>query len=115
MLIKFNFTKRRFFNVEYVCDNGKILRCGYTTGACATGGAIASAKYLLTGDSPTTVEVVTPNGKVLSIPISKLESIPHGADCTIIKDGGDDIDVTNGIEIITHVELTNQGITIDYY
>jgi cobalt-precorrin-5B (C1)-methyltransferase len=47
------------------------------------------------------------------IPISKVESTTTGVVCTVVKDGGDDIDVTNGIEILTSVSLADHGITID--
>lgn len=99
--------------MEYVCDNGRILKCGYTTGACATAGAIACAKYLLEGDTTSYVDILTPNGKVLTIPITRLVTTTTSATCTVIKDGGDDIDVTNGIEVITQVQLVANGITID--
>jgi cobalt-precorrin-5B (C1)-methyltransferase len=97
---------------SYVCDNGKILKCGYTTGSCATAGAVACAKYLLEGETSPTVEILTPNGTVLNIPISNVEPSHDGVSCTVIKDGGDDIDVTHGIGIVTTVKLTSFGVDI---
>jgi cobalt-precorrin-5B (C1)-methyltransferase len=97
---------------EYVCDNGKVLRCGYTTGSCVTAGAVACAKYLLEGVTLERVEVSAPNDRVLSIPIARVEALEDSATSTVIKDGGDDMDVTNGLEIVTRVSLVPHGITI---
>lgn len=99
--------------MDYICDNGKILKCGYTTGSCATAGAKAGAIYLLEGYCPNSVEISAPNNKILTIPIAKCEPINNGVSCTVIKDGGDDIDITNGIDIVTTVTLTDSGIYID--
>ncbi|MGN1412173.1 MAG: cobalt-precorrin-5B (C(1))-methyltransferase CbiD [Oscillospiraceae bacterium] len=98
---------------EYICDNGKILKCGYTTGSCATAGALASATYLLEGYFPKSVNILAPNSKVLTIPIEGYKVTEDGISCTVLKDGGDDIDITNGIEVVTTVKKVNEGINID--
>lgn len=66
-----------------------------------TGGAAAAAIWLTTGKCPDVVRVDTPIGKTLY-----LDVIPKSpGTCGIVKDAGDDPDVTHGSEIITTVEL----------
>lgn len=79
----------------------KKLREGVSTGSCMTGGAAAAALWLTTGKCPDVVRVDTPIGKTLY-----LDVIPKApGTCAIIKDAGDDPDVTHGSEIITRVDL----------
>lgn len=70
-----------------------------------TAGALASVIWQISGSCPERVTVETPIGKQLNIDI-----IPgdYGT-CTVIKDGGDDPDATNGCEIITKAELVYDG------
>ena len=79
----------------------KQLREGFSTGSCMTGGAAASALWQTTGRCPSVVRVDTPIGKTLY-----LDVIPgdYGV-CAIVKDGGDDPDVTTGSRIITKVDI----------
>lgn len=98
---------------DFICDNGKILKCGYTTGSCATAGALAGAIYLLEGYSSTNVDIFAPNDKVLNIPIHNLKIINDSVSCTVLKNGGDDIDITHGIEIVTTIKMIESGIIID--
>lgn len=79
----------------------KKLREGFSTGSCMTGGAAAAAIWLTTGRCPDVIRVDTPIGKTLY-----LDVIPRSFGvCGIVKDAGDDPDVTNGSEIITGVEI----------
>jgi len=76
----------------------KPLRNGYTTGTCAAAAAKGAVLALL-GHSPKEVPVSLPQGKTVTIPLHKRwskDGIPH---CTVIKDGGDDPDVTHGAVI----------------
>ncbi|MCD7730897.1 MAG: cobalt-precorrin-5B (C(1))-methyltransferase CbiD [Oscillospiraceae bacterium] len=68
------------------------LREGYTTGTCAAGAALASAIWKTTGTLPEQAAVETPSGKTF---ILDIHPIRYGV-CGVIKDGGDDIDNTNG-------------------
>ncbi len=89
------------------------LRKGYTTGACAAAAAKAAAG-LLKGqavkgdiDNENTIDIPFPNGKrvtfkVHNFGISNLNKTPT-AFASVIKNSGDDPDVTNGIEIIARV------------
>lgn len=80
----------------------KKLREGVSTGSCMTGGAIASVLWQTTGKCPDLVEVEAPIGRTLY-----LEAIPlEDGSCGIIKDAGDDPDVTGGSMICTRVEIS---------
>ena len=75
-----------------------------------TGGAAASAVWQLTGKCPAVVRVDTPIGKTLY-----LDVIPHEFGvCGIVKDAGDDPDVTHGSEVITRVELSQEDGEITF-
>ena len=52
----------------FVTKNGSVLRCGYTTGACAAAAAGAAARMLLTGKVPGAWELDTPKGVRLALP-----------------------------------------------
>lgn len=97
----------------HVWKNQKRLRCGYTTGTCAQAAAKAAATGLLTGKVPEQIEVVTPSGISLVLPTVKAEINNGKASCGIVKDGGDDPDVTSGLTIYVSVERTERGIEID--
>lgn len=92
---------------------GKQVRLGFTTGSCAAAAAKAAANLLVTGTKMNTVEIDTPSGIRLHLNIEKLEKKENTAFCSILKDGGDDPDVTTGIEICAEAEFSNQeGISI---
>jgi len=73
------------------------LRSGYTTGACAAAAAKAATWCLLGKATPETVEIPFPDGSRHSFAICRLGQQPAMA--TVVKDAGDDPDVTNGAEI----------------
>jgi len=74
-------------------------REGYTTGSCAAGAA-KIACLLLKGDNiGEQVEIQLPNSVRLTIPIYKGEPGYPEARASILKDGGDDADITHGLEI----------------
>ena len=90
---------------EFVYIDGKKYRRGYTTGSCATAVSKAAVYMLLTNEKIDTVNIDTPKGIYLSIPVVSSD-IKKNEDtgeiysiCSVQKDGGDDIDATNGIEI----------------
>lgn len=82
----------------------KNLREGISTGSCAAAAAKAAALKLLNGASPQSVEITTPQGRVLTIPI---QDAPVG--CGVIKDAGDDPDATDGLLILAQVELGGEA------
>ena len=81
------------------------LRTGRTTGSCATAAAMAGVIFLLTGETPATVDVPLPPGGTLSVPVDRYEPSDIGVRVTVIKDGGDDPDATHGHDIQAVVSL----------
>ncbi len=90
-------------------DREKKLRKGFTTGTCAAAGAKAAALLLFCGVKPSKVVVTLPRGGELDIKVKSVEVRGTVATATIIKDAGDDPDVTNKAEIVTTVELLRSG------
>lgn len=80
------------------------LRNGWTTGACATAAAKAALMALLEGRFETRVTIDLPGGQQPTFNLSR-HSLSDGKACAgIIKDAGDDPDVTHGAEIIVTIE-----------
>lgn len=91
------------------------MRTGYTTGACATAATRAAMLALLNGQAPTSVTIILPIGEKATFSVHRCE---HHADSSItasvIKDAGDDPDVTHGAEICATVSWRKtSGIEID--
>lgn len=93
----------------FIRQGQQSLRCGYTTGSCATLAAKSSAKTLLSGQTVTHCEIVTPSGVLLDIPVNCLQFDGTTAEYSLLKDGGDDYDVTHGAEIRVKVTLLPPG------
>ena len=96
---------------EYVYFKGKKLRYGYTTGSSATAATKAALMYLL-DDSKHDIPEVTiklPSGNPLTISVNSLEKKENSMLASVIKDGGDDPDVTHGLEIYSKVSLRNDS------
>lgn len=76
-------------------STAKPLRRGWTTGACATAAAKAAFEALLTGRFPDPVEITLPKGQQPSFPLAKTARSETEAMAGIVKDAGDDPDVTH--------------------
>ena len=76
----------------------KELRTGYTTGSAMTAAAVAAYR-----DISGEVAIRLPGGGSLAVPVAR--RWPGGA--AVVKDGGDDPDVTHGCEVVA--ELTRSG------
>ena len=99
---------------EYQFSQGKNLRCGYTTGSCATAAAKAAAMMLLTGERVATVRIDTPKGVVLELEPLEVELAEQYVSCAIRKDSGDDPDDTNGVLVFAKVEkVAEPGVHIE--
>ena len=84
------------------------MRTGYTTGACAAAAAKAATIALLSGEPVREVTIRLPIGEDATFQIHRCEidggdNTSASALCSIIKDGGDDPDVTSGAEICARV------------
>ncbi len=84
------------------------LRDGFTTGTCATAAAKAGLMAIIHQKATLKVNVHLPIDKVAELPIHFCEFTEDTAKCSVIKDAGDDPDVTNGAEIGCIVALTQQ-------
>jgi cobalt-precorrin-5B (C1)-methyltransferase len=84
------------------------LRTGYTTGTSATAGAKAGILAIINQEKIGMVDVTLPKKSTIQIKIEKCEFDKQMAHCSVIKDGGDDPDVTHGAEICTEISLTNK-------
>lgn len=84
------------------------LKTGYTTGSCAAAASEAALRLIL-GDRVQQVTLDLPNGGQLEIPIKNVVLANNAATAEVVKDAGDDPDVTHGISIIATVELIEGG------
>ena len=92
---------------EYLYFRGKKLKYGYTTGSSATAATKAALMYLLDDGKHDILEVTIklPSGNPLTISVNSLEKKENSVLASVIKDGGDDPDVTHGLEIFSKVTL----------
>jgi cobalt-precorrin-5B (C1)-methyltransferase len=87
----------------------RALRSGWTTGTCAAAAAAAAFQVLLTGRAPACVAVRLPRGGEARLPLARAERCAGGAVAAVIKDAGDDPDVTHGAEIVVTVAVAPEG------
>lgn len=92
-----------------------MLRRGWTTGACATAAAKAAYTALLTGDFPDPVTIRLPRGQTPSFPLARKSVGGGSATAGIIKDAGDDPDVTHGALIVVTVRAGQAGAGITFH
>jgi cobalt-precorrin-5B (C1)-methyltransferase len=85
------------------------LRKGWTTGACATAAATAAFTALMGGGFPDPVRIRLPRGETPAFALSRRDLLPRRAVAGVIKDAGDDPDVTHGAEIVASVEPAPLG------
>lgn len=94
-------------------DSGP-LRRGWTTGACAAAGARAAFAALLTGRFPDPVLLRLPGRRTTSFPLALAELGQARARAGIVKDAGDDPDVTHGALVIAAVASAPAGSGIAF-
>ncbi|MBM9603672.1 cobalt-precorrin-5B (C(1))-methyltransferase CbiD [Desulfopila inferna] len=88
----------------------KRLRSGYTTGACAAAAAKAALITARQGMPPDSVELTFPDGSLHRFEVCRAKALPRGAMASIVKDAGDDPDVTNKAEICATVSFPETGM-----
>lgn len=87
------------------------LRSGVTTGASAAAAAQAAVIMMFKHEEIHTARVVNPQGKEILVPVKSVMLHNDYAEAVVIKDGGDDPDVTDGLEIVVSV-CHGEGIEI---
>lgn len=86
------------------------MRYGFTTGSCAAAAAKAAAYMLITGKIKNEIEIETPKGIRYHAEITDIRRSETAVSCAVIKDGGDDPDITTGAHIVAAVSRIDGGI-----
>ncbi len=86
------------------------LRRGWTTGACAAAATKAAYAALLTGEFIDPVTIRLPKGETPCFPLALKEKAEEWARAGIVKDAGDDPDVTHGAMVIATVRRGGEGV-----
>jgi len=81
----------------------RALRTGWTTGTCSAAAAKAAASALLTQQPQSVVEVGLPAGQRVSFAVERCDVTPDRAEAVVVKDAGDDPDVTHGAHLTATV------------
>ncbi|MDB8994961.1 cobalt-precorrin-5B (C(1))-methyltransferase CbiD [Parabacteroides distasonis] len=89
------------------------LKSGYTTGACATAAAKAALLALLSRKEQTESQITLPSGEQITLSVAYTEWARCSATCTVIKESGDDPDVTNHSRIRVTVQLSPEASGCD--
>jgi cobalt-precorrin-5B (C1)-methyltransferase len=90
------------------------LRRGWTTGTCATAATKAAFAALITGEFPDPVEVTLPRGERPSFALAMTRRDGGAASAGVIKDAGDDPDVTHGALVVATVRLGAPGAGVTF-
>ena len=97
-----------------MAHEGKTLRRGWTTGACATAAAKAAFAALRTGVFPDPVEIVLPGGQHPAFALALYELGEGFARAGVVKDAGDDPDVTHGALVIATLRRAAPGSGVTF-
>jgi cobalt-precorrin-5B (C1)-methyltransferase len=90
------------------------LRTGWTTGTCAAAAAKAATTALATGEIQETTEIGLPDGRRVRFGVDQCALIPTQAEAVVVKDAGDDPDVTHGARLTATVRWrTEPGLELD--
>jgi cobalt-precorrin-5B (C1)-methyltransferase len=89
------------------------LRTGYTTGSCAAAAAKAAVRLLAGGRAADRLEIPLPGGARIVLPLVYTHLTASGAEAAVLKDAGDDPDVTNGALILASVAW-NGGDDVEF-
>ncbi|MCP3969338.1 MAG: cobalt-precorrin-5B (C(1))-methyltransferase [Rhodobacteraceae bacterium] len=86
------------------------LRRGWTTGACSTAAVKAALLRLWGGAFPQTVTITLPRGETPVFALAHRAAGDGWTEAGIVKDAGDDPDVTHGVTVIARVEASDGGV-----
>ncbi|MCJ8323263.1 MAG: cobalt-precorrin-5B (C(1))-methyltransferase [Rhizobiales bacterium] len=89
-----------------------MLKRGWTTGACATAATKSAFTALITGEFLDPVSIILPKGDAPSFALAYEGLGDNFATAAIIKDAGDDPDVTHGALIIAEIKRLKPGLGI---
>lgn len=84
------------------------LRNGFTTGSCAAAAAKAACYMLLTGKNKESITITTPKGILFQPKVQDIERKEKWVRCAVLKDGGDDPDITSGAHIVAEVSFLKE-------
>lgn len=90
-------------------DSKKELRKGFTTGSCGAAAAKAALYMLLTGSVKDEIEIITPGGAVFRTEVKDIFRGENRVRCAVVKDGGDDPDVTTGLHVTAEVRAEERA------
>jgi cobalt-precorrin-5B (C1)-methyltransferase len=92
----------------------RLLRRGWTTGACATAAAKAAFAGLCSGHFPDPVEITLPRGQRIAFALAQSAMCDGDAVAGVVKDAGDDPDVTHGALIVARVRSAPAGSGVKF-
>jgi cobalt-precorrin-5B (C1)-methyltransferase len=107
------YVKEENFIVEHTDEPNKKLRTGFTTGTSATASSKAALLAIIQQDNISDVDVLLPKRDRIKIKINSCKFSKDNARCSVVKDGGDDPDVTHGAEIFVDLSLTNNTGSVE--
>ena len=90
-------------------DSKKELRKGFTTGSCGAAAAKAALYMLLTGSVKDEIKIITPGGAVFRTEVKDIFREGNRVRCAVVKDGGDDPDVTTGLHVTAEVRAEERS------
>jgi cobalt-precorrin-5B (C1)-methyltransferase len=76
---------------------------GFSTGACAAAAARAAALAAMGAAVPASLELPFPGGARLALPIAWARAVPGGGEAAVVKDAGDDPDISHGATVVVAV------------
>ncbi|RVT84400.1 cobalt-precorrin-5B (C(1))-methyltransferase [Rhodobacteraceae bacterium CCMM004] len=89
----------------------RALRRGWTTGACAAAATRAALMRLWGGAFPETVQITLPRGETPRFALAHRAAGQGWTEAGIVKDAGDDPDVTHGVTVIARVAPAGPGVS----
>jgi cobalt-precorrin-5B (C1)-methyltransferase len=87
----------------------KALRTGFTTGACSAAAAKAAVLALRDGVALTSIDIAFPSGDRHSFDVAECRFDQESATAVVVKDAGDDPDVTHGAHLTVTVRWRDDG------
>jgi cobalt-precorrin-5B (C1)-methyltransferase len=95
-------------------DEARPLRRGWTTGACATAASKAAFTALVAGAFPDPIEIALPSGQRVAFALAVNRKNEGSATAGVIKDAGDDPDVTHGALVLATVRQGARGSGVSF-